>query len=478
MTGNPTRLILLVAAAAAPLLMSGCRVGPAYRKPNLALAPEFRGSAQQQSTAASSHVAAKSIGDEKWWTIFSDEQLQELIRKGIAQNYDVRIAAERVVEAQARLGLARADQLPSLFGTASFLSLQSAKGEMVTNPVPVSMNFGKLGLVAAWNLDFWGKYRMATEAARAQLMGTEWAQRAVVATVVSNIAASYFQLRTLDQQLDIAHKTLSTRQETLKLTLVLEAGGSGSMVDVREAEQLVFSVQAQIADLERQIDQQEDAICTLLGEMPHPIARGPELDRQPRLPEVPAGLPSDLLQRRPDIQQAEATLVAANAQIGVARSAYFPQIALTSATGTDSNALTRLFTGPSQVWAFSPSLSVPIFDASRVRNNVRAAESEQRRDLLAYQQTIATAFRDVSKALVAWRKYREQREQQEKIVIAAEDALRLARLRYEQGQSSYLDVLNNDRSLLGAQLDVTTAKQNELLSLVQLYGALGGGWQQ
>jgi multidrug efflux system outer membrane protein len=300
----------------------------------------------------------------------------------------------------------------------------------------------------------------------------------VLATVVSNIASSYFQLRTLDMQLEIARETLTTRQETLKLTKVLEAGGSGSMLDVRESEQLVFAVQAQIADLERQMEQEEDTICLLLGETPHPIVRGLSVNQQIKLPEVPAGLPSDLLTRRPDIQQAEAVLVAANAQIGVARSAYFPSIALTASTGTDSNALTRLFSGPSHVWNFGPSLTVPIFDAGRIRNTVRMSESEQRADVLAYQQTIATAFRDVSKALVACRKFREYREHQERIAASADDALRLAKLRYEHGQSSYLEVLTNDRNVLSARLEVVNARQNELLSLVALYNALGGGWQQ
>ena len=480
---NATAEILLVSLTAAPLLLSGCRVGPAYKKPTVALAPEYRGAEPQaggagNTTDAKTEITAKGIGDEKWWTIFGDKQLQELIRKGITQNFDARIAAERVVQAQAQLGLTHADQLPSLSGTASFSSQQYAKGEMGTNPSPVDANFGRLGVAAAWNLDFWGKYRAATEGARAQMVASEWARRAVISTVVTNIATSYFELRTLDQQLEIARKTLVTRQETLKLTRTLESGGSGSMLDVREAEQLVYAVQAQIADLERQTEQQEDTICTLLGENPHPIVRGLSLDEQPKLPEVPAGVPSELLQRRPDIQQAEALLISANAQITVARAAYFPQIELTGSTGTDSNALTRLFTGSSHVWNFGPSLSVPIFDASRVKNNVHMSESAQRQALLTYQQSIATAFRDVSKALVGWRKYREYREQQEKITASAEDALHLAKLRYEQGQSSYLDVLTNDRTLLSAELDLSVAKQNELLSLVQLYSALGGGWQQ
>jgi multidrug efflux system outer membrane protein len=417
-----------------------------------------------------------SLGNEKWWNVFGDPQLQELIRKGLAQNYDVRVAAERIVQAQAQLRITNADQYPSLNGTSSFSSQRYAKGEMSSDPVLT--NFGKLGLSASWTPDFWGKYRRASEAARAQLLGYEWARRAVLDTVVSNIATAYFQLRTLDMQLEISKKALASRQESLKLTRTLEAGGNSSMLDVREAEQLVFASQAQITDLERQIEQEEDTISTLLGDTPHPIARGQSIDQQPLLPSVPTGVPSELLERRPDIQQAETALIAANAEIGVARAAYFPQISLTGAAGTDSNALSRLFTGPSFAWNYGPSLTVPIFDASRIRNNVRVSESEQRQAVLTYQQTIANAFRDISKALVAYRKYREYREHEAEIVTAAADALRLSKIRYEQGQSSYLDVLTNDRTYLSAQLDLTTAKQNELLSLVQVYDALGGGWQQ
>jgi multidrug efflux system outer membrane protein len=474
----------LTAAAAliAALTMAGCRVGPNYKRPAVPTAPAYRG-AEEPATAATAAVntpqpdaAKKSIGDEKWWSVFSDPQLQELIRKGLAQNYDVRVAAERMVQARAQLGVANADLYPSLDGTSSFSSQRYAKGEMSTNPVIT--NFGKFGLSASWTPDFWGKYRRASEAARAQLLGYEWARRAVLDTVVSNIATAYFQLRTLDMQLEISQKALTSRQDSLKLTQTLESGGNSSMLDVREAEQLVFASQAQIADLERQIEQQEDTLSTLLGDTPHSIARGQSIDQQPLLPSVPAGVPSELLERRPDIQQAEAALIAANAEIGVARAAYFPQISLTGAAGTDSNALSRLFTGPSYAWNYGPSLSVPIFDAARIRNNVRVSESEQRQAVLTYQQTIANAFRDISKALVAYRKYREYREHDEQIVTSAADALHLSKIRYEQGQSSYLDVLTNDRTYLSAQLDLAAAKQNELLSLVQLYDALGGGWQQ
>ncbi len=250
------------------------------------------------------------------------------------------------------------------------------------------------------------------------------------------------------------------------------------MLDVRQAEQLVFTAQAEIPDLERQIEQEEDSICTLLGENPHPIERGLAIDQQPHLPTIPAGLPSALLQRRPDIREAEQNLVAANAEIGVARAAYFPQISLTGSASTETNALSRLFSGPSYAWSYGPSVTMPIFNAGRNRNNVRISESEERQSLSTYQQTIAEAFRDVSKALVAYRKYREYREQQEQLAASAADAARLSQSRYEAGQSAYLDVLTNDTNYFSAELNLATAKQNEILSLVQLYNALGGGWQQ
>jgi len=471
--------LLIGTGLSAASLLSGCRVGPAYQRPNVPTAPSYRGTTPEATTPATAPETKPvvNLGEEKWWEVFDDPTLVELVRKGIAQNYDARLAAERVVQAQAQLGVTHADQLPSLSGTSSFSSTRYAKGEMGTDQ-PELMNFGKLGLGATWNLDFWGKYRSATEAARAQLLGTEWARRAVIDTVITNIATDYFELRTLDMQLEISQQTLRTRQESLNLTKALEAGGSDSMLDVREAEQLVYSVQAQITDLNRQIEQMEDTICTLLGETPHTIPRGASINRQPQLPSIPAGVPSELLERRPDIREAEQSLIAANAEIGVARAAYFPQIALTGAVGTDSNALSRLFTGPSSAWNYGPSLSVPIFDAKRIRNNVKVNESLQRQAVLIYQQTISGAFRDVSKALVAYSRYRQYREQEDKIVSAAADALQLSKIRYEHGQSSYLEVLTNDRSYLTAQLDLATAKQNELLSLVQVYDALGGGWRQ
>jgi multidrug efflux system outer membrane protein len=267
--------------------------------------------------------AAESIGDQKWWEVFQDPQLQELIHTALQQNYDVRIAATRILQAQAQVGITRADQLPTINAGAQTVDERSPRAkffpayETSAHQVDVSL---------AWELDFWGKYRRATESARANLLATEWAREAVISTLVSDVAAAYFQLRELDLELEISRRTLASRRDSLQLTQTLASGGATSMLDVRQAEQLVFTAAETIPDLERRIELQENFISTLLGNNPGPIARGTKLTEQPHAPEIPAGLPSSLLERRPDIRQAEAQLIAANAQIGVAKAAYFPQI--------------------------------------------------------------------------------------------------------------------------------------------------------
>jgi multidrug efflux system outer membrane protein len=460
------------------LTVAGCRVGPNYKRPAVPTAPEYRG-AEQDVKATGSAAQTIALGDQKWWDVFADPQLQELIRKGLQQNYDVRVAAERIVQANAQLGITRANQFPTLNGTADYTGQRVSQASLgIAGFSPEATNTGSLGLSASWNLDFWGKYRSATEAARAQMLSSEWAHRAVLSTVVMDIATGYFQLRTLDLQLEVSKRTLAARQESLKLTRALNDGGAGTLLDVRQSEQLVLTAQEEIPDLERQIEQEEDTICALLGENPHPIPRGLPIDQQPHPPTVPAGLPSTLLERRPDILEAEANLIAANAEIGVARAAYFPQISLTGSASTQTNQLSKLFSGPSYAWNYGPtSVSVPIFNAGSIRNNVRMTESEERQALLTYQQTIANAFRDVSKSLVAYRKYREYREQQEQLTASAQDAARLSQALYQEGQDSYLEVLTSDTNYFTAELNLAIARQNELLSLVQLYNALGGGWE-
>jgi multidrug efflux system outer membrane protein len=330
---------------------------------------------------------------------------------------------------------------------------------------------------ASWELDFWGKYRRATEAARAQLVASQWGRRAVLTTLVSQVATAYFGLRTLDLELDISRRTLTSRQESLQLTQVREQGGVTSLVDVRQAEQLVYGAAGEITTLEREIAQQENFISLLLGGNPGPIARGRALTDQPHESVLPAGLPSSLLERRPDIQQSEQQLVASNAQIGVARSAYFPQIALTGSGGFESTALTALFTGTNFIWTAAASAAQPVFTAGRTRSQVAIAEARKEEATIAYQQAIRRAFREVSDALVGYHKLREFREQQQLLRGAAQDARRLAEIRYQGGATSYLEVLDADTRLFDAELGLAQSELSELSALVELYRALGGGWQ-
>jgi outer membrane protein, multidrug efflux system len=327
-------------------------------------------------------------------------------------------------------------------------------------------------------MDFWGRFRRATEAARATLLASEWGRQAVMTTLVANVAGAYFQLRELDLELEISKRTLVSRQESLGLVKNQEEQGAASMLDVRQAEQLVFTAAAEIPDLERRIEQQENFVSVLLGQNPAPVPRGRPLTAQPLAPVVPAGLPSSLLERRPDIRQAEQQLVASNAQIGVAKAAYFPQISLTATGGYQSTALSSLFSGPAAMWTLAGALTQPVFDAGRIRSTVRLAEAQRQEAVLVYQQTIQQAFREVSDALVAYRKTQEFRLQQELLARSAQDAARLADSRYRGGATSYLEVLDSDTRYFAAELGPAQARRDELQALVQLYRALGGGWQQ
>jgi multidrug efflux system outer membrane protein len=407
--------------------------------------------------------------------VFQDQQLQGLIRTALQQNYDVRIAATRILQAQAQVGITRAGQLPTIGGGAQVLDDRYAQ----TKPYPqYDTSSTQVGLSLGWDLDFWGKYRRATEAARANLLATEWARPAVISTLVSDVATAYFQLRALDLQLEISRRTLASRQDSLQLTQKLANGGATSMLDVRQAEQLVFTAAETIPDLERRIEQQENLLSTLLGNNPGPIARGMKLTEQPHAPDVPAGLPSSLLERRPDIRAAEAQLIAANAQIGVAKAAYFPDISLTATAGFQSSALTNLFTGPAGMWNFGGSLAEPIFAGGKIRSGVKFSKARRQEALLTYRQTIQQAFRGVSDALVEYRKDREFRQQQQQLVFSAQDAAQLSEVRYRGGAASYLEVLTNETNYFAAEQGLAQAQLNELVGLVRVYRSLGGGWQQ
>jgi multidrug efflux system outer membrane protein len=376
------------------------------------------------------------------------------------------------MEARAQLGIAGSTLYPQAQqATADALWVGEQKaGGRDTSAATASVGF-KIG----WELDFWGKFRRANEAARAQIAASEWGRRAIITSLVSEVASSYFVLRSLDWQLDISRRTLTSREESLRLTQVREQGGATSLVDVRQAEQLVFTARGQIVDLQRLIEQQENAISVLLGRNPGPIERGRALTDQSHAPEVPEGLPSTLLDRRPDIQQAEQFIVASNAQIGVAKAAYFPQISLTGSGGVASTALASLFTAGT--WTAGIGAVEPIFNAGRTRSQVALAEARRQESEIAYRQTIQRAFREVSDAIVGYRRLREFRETQEGLLRAAQDARRLADLRYQGGATSYLEVLDSDTRLFAAELGLVQAQLVELSEFVEIYRSLGGGWQ-
>jgi len=452
-------------------LTCGCAVGPNYKKPTVNTPTVYRGLTPEEAAKGDT----KSFAEQKWWDVFQDEQLKELIKTALQQNYDLRRAGARILQAQAALGLTRSNQFPTISADTSALNERTAQQKFIP---AIETNTNRVGLDFNWELDFWGKFRRATEAARANLAATEWGRQEIARELVANVASAYFTLRALDLELEITQRTLASRQDSLRLTRVLAEGGSTSLLDVRQAEQLVFTAGSEIPSLEQQIEQQENFISILLGNNPASVPRGRSLTDQPHVPAVPAGLSSTLLQRRPDIRQAEEQLIAANAQIGVARSQYFPQIVLTANAGYQSSALTALFTGPAGFWTFGSTLAQPIFTAGRLRSNVRLAEAQEQEAVLFYQETIQGAFRDVSDGLIAYRKTQEFSEQQQLLVNSAQDAARLSHMRYSGGVASYLEVLTNETNYFSAELSLVQAQLNELLALVQLYRGLGGGWEQ
>ena len=421
-----------------------------------------------------------SIGDLKWFEVFKDPELQNLIKTAMVQNYDLRTAGARINAARANLGLARSEQFPQFEASADLTTTRlSHNGQLAgTGQGGVRRSVGSVLLnLLTFEIDVFGRLRNQTKAARADLRATEEDRKAVMTTVVSDVATGYFNLLDLDSQLDIAKRTLATRQNSLQLIEAKQQGGLATMLDVRQAEELVYQASQTIPDTERSIEQTENQISILLGNNPGSIARGKPLTEQEELPAVPAGLPSSLLERRPDIRAAEENLVARRALVSAAKAAYFPRISLTGFLGFQSNQLSSLFAGPSRAWTFVPQVTQPIFTAGRLKSDVKFARAEQELALVAYQQTIQNAFREVSDALVQYRKVREIRIQQELLVKTLQDRSRLAYLRYQGGVDTLLNALDSDRDLFEAELNLTQTKRDELVSVVQLYKALGGGWQ-
>ncbi len=458
------------------ILLTGCELGPNYERPKVPTPVTFRAPEPLPADQAA------SLADLKWFEVFKDPELQKLVRAGLTQNYDLRDAVSRVEQARANLGIVRSDQFPQVTASGAInVTRLSRDGSL---PLPASFvpnqdrTWGQASLnMLSFELDLWGRLRRATESARASLLSADENRQAVVTTLVSDVATAYFNLRELDYELDISTSTLSTRKDSYQLTVQRQTGGVATQLDLRQAEQLVETAAETVPYLQQQIEQTENQISLLLGQNPGPITRGKSLIDQELPPEVPAGLPSALLERRPDIRAAEQSLIAANAEIGVAKAAYFPQISMTALLGGQSTQLSSLFAGPKAVYNFVPQISQPIFTAGKLRSNVKLTEAQRDEALIQYEKAIATAFSEVSNALIAHQRVRESRVHQQTLVVALEDRKRLSYMRYEGGVDTQLNALDSDRDLFQAELTLAQLERNEILSVVQLYKALGGGWQ-
>jgi len=448
--------------------LSGCMVGPNYRRPAVQTPAAFRDLQEKQEAQAASYA------DLPWWQVFQDSALQELIRTALKQNYDLQLATERINEARAEVAIARSSLFPQVAANGNFAG--GREGNFQTK-----YNFFTSTADATFQLDLFGKLRRATEASRAELLATEDARQTVILTLVSDVASDYFDLLQLDLQLRITHETIQTQQDSVKLTSLRLQHGVATKLDVLQAQQTLDTANAQIPDLERQIAQEEDAISILLGNYPQAIARGLPLVEQPLPPSVPPGMPSSLLERRPDIREAEQTLVAANAEVGVAKADFFPQISLTGSGGGSfgrSSAFSSLMSSQLGIWSYGANVSQPIFTGGALRGNLKAAESQYQQALISYRQAIQRAFGDVSDALIGYQKLHEVRVQQENTVADLRESVRLSNLQYTGGIATYLGVLDSQRSFFAAELTLAQARGDEYQSLVQLYRSLGGGWQQ
>jgi multidrug efflux system outer membrane protein len=464
------KLASFTAVMMASSLVVGCNVGPNYHRPAVQPPAAYRDLSENPQVQAQ----AASYADLPWWQVFQDPQLQELIRTALKQNYDLQLATERINAGRAQVAITRSSQFPQVQGNGDFSGGKEHNFQ-------TRSNFLLLTADAAFQLDFFGKLRRATEASRAQLLATGDARQTVILTLVSDVASDYFALLQLDLQLEITHETVNTQIDSVKLTRLRLERGVATKLDVLQAQQVLDSANAQIPELERRIAQEENAISILLGNYPQAVPRGRPLVEQPLPPEVPPGLPSTLIERRPDIREAEQVLVAANAEIGVAKAQFFPQISLTGGGGGSfgrSSAFSSLMSSQIGTWSYGAQVSQPIFTGGALRGNLRLAKSQHEQALTSYRQTIQRAFGDVSDALIGYQKFHQVRVRQEDTVADLQESVRLSNLRYKGGSTTYLEVLDGQRSLFSAELTLAEARGTEYQSLVQLYRALGGGWQQ
>jgi multidrug efflux system outer membrane protein len=456
-------------------LFFSCTVGPDYHHPAVNSPDAYRHAASDTNTISTTN----SFGDIGWWDVYDDPQLKAYIDEALTNSWDIKIAAARVLEAEASAQIVRSQFFPSISAGGDLLTTRSSQ----KGPIPIpegakpQQAFGEVFLsMSPYELDLWGRIRRANEAARARLFESQDARRLVRQTLVAQVATTYLQLLELDLELQIGRSAYANRTNSLALTQSRQQGGVSSMQDVYSARALVATAQASIVNTSRLIEQTENQMNILLGHNPGGIARGGSLENHPFRANVPPGLPSALMERRPDIRAAEEELVAANANIGQAKAAFYPQVSLTGAYGYQSVGLSDLFTGPARMWQFGPSVSFPLFTGGRLRGNLHLAKATFEETIAHYQQTVQNAFREVSDALISYQRSQEFFERQQELAQAYRDAAQLAGVRYEGGVVSYLEVLYNEQQLFDAELLLAQAHRDELLSVVELYRSLGGGW--
>jgi multidrug efflux system outer membrane protein len=455
--------VLTTAALLLPL--TACKVGPNYKRPALSVPDQYRGLAPD----VSNQLPGTPFAEMKWQALFQDEVLQSLIKEALTNNYNIRIAATRILQAEANLGVTRSNQLPALTGTLGVQNEQSA----LNRGAPT---FDTAGLQLTYIIDFWGQYRRATEVARADLLGTSYAQHLVETTLISNVATAYFQLRQFDSQLEFSKQTVISDKESLRINTINFKGGEYAITDVYQAQLLVQQAEAEVITLKQSIEQTENQLSLLLGKNPDSIARGLALIDQPHMNEVPVGLPSAILERRPDVRQSEEALVAANANVGVAKAAFFPQIPLTATFGAQSTALTSFLQGPATFWALGGQLSQPLYQGGRIRNEYRLAWAQRDEAELTYKQTVQQAFADVSNGLVGYAQARLFRMKLQEQTATYKETSRLANVRFTGGATSFLEVLTTQQQYFSSELQLQQAWFAEMQNYVQLYQALGGGW--
>ena len=454
-------------------LLQTYAAGQKYQTPAVQTPSTYRGDTATQPDP-------QSIGNLKWFEVFKDQKLQDLVNDALAHNYDLREAVARIEAARANYGITRSDQFPTIGASSDVINQRQSRSSAFDLPEPIKRDrsFGSVLLnLLTYEIDIWGRLRKASAAAKADLLATQEARYAVITTLVSDVATAYFNLREFDFELDISRRTLASREESLRIIKLRQQRGVSTMLEVRQAEELVYNATEVIPALEESIGQTENLLSFLTGRNPSAIARGLSLTEQPMPPSIPAGLPSDLLERRPDIRAAENSLIAANARIEVAKKEFFPRLSISAFLGFESGQITTLFNGSRSIWSVVPEVTQPIFTGGRLKNNVRLTQAQREFLLVDYQRTIQGAFREVSDSLIAYQKIKEVRTQRSLLVDTLRDRSRLSYLRYTGGVATLLDALDADRELFEAERSLALARRDELVSVVQVYKALGGGWQ-